>query len=634
MNLTICDIEADGFLDVITKIHCISVYYQNSDGKWCIKTTTNYDDMRRYFLKENQIIVMHYGVCYDIPAVKKVLGVEMPSSSFVIDSCAVSFALYPDRTKKNIGHSLESWGETFNIPKKPIPDWENLPIEEYIERCEQDIRINLRLWEDEWTYLSEIYSKDYDKMLKYCKYLSFKMECLRDQEQIKVRIDLDKLEKHLEFFNQKRSEKVDELRKAMPKIPRKVIRVKPKNMTKKDGSLSIQGEKWMTLIKGCNLEDDYDGEIEEILSWEEPNPQSVDQLKAWLFSYGWVPETFEQRKNTKGEVKDVAQINIKENLCPSVAKLIEVEPAIEHLAGLGIIKHRLGVLKSFEKNHQDGYVTAGASAFTNTLRLQHIAPIANLPKYTGDMDISDGYYIRGLLIAPEGYEICGSDMSSLEDRVKQLFLFPYDEQYVRDMMVEGFDPHLDLAVSGGALTKEQAEAHKKGEENHKEIRHKYKTGNYTCQFGAGAPRISKTLGIPLAEAKKVHSAYWSRNKGIKLASADSKVITVREQMWLLNPINGFYYSLRNEKDIFSVLCQGGGVFIFDMWIYNMRQQNILPALSYHDEIMSYVKKGLKGERERITAVLKDSVKLVNKQLNLVREMDVEVQFGDDYSQCH
>lgn len=634
MNLTICDIEADGFLDTITKIHCISVYYQNSEGKWCIKTTTDYGDMKRYFLKESQTIVMHYGVCYDIPAIKKILGVDLPKSSIIIDSCAVSFALYPNRTKLKIGHSLESWGETFGVPKKPIPDWENLPIEEYIERCEQDIRINLRLWEDQWTYLCEIYDKDYDKILKYCKYLTFKMECLRDQEQTKVRIDLVRLEKHLDFFNEKSTEKIEELRKVMPKIPIKAKRAKPKNLYKKDGSLSDLGIKWKKLTDGCNLPLEYDSVILEVTGYEEPNPQSVDQLKNWLLELGWIPETFEQRKNTKGEVKEVPQINIKENLCPSVAKLIEKEPAIEHLQGLGIIKHRLGVLKAFGTLHKDGYVIAGASAFTNTLRLQHVRPIANLPKYTGDMDISDGYYIRGLLIAPDGYEICGSDMSSLEDRVKQLFLFPYDEQYVRDMMIEGFDPHLDLAISAGAITKEQAEAHKRGEENHKSIRHIYKTGNYTCQFGAGAPRIAKTLDISLQEAKKVHSAYWSRNKGIKLASADSKVITVRDQMWLFNPVSGFYYSLRQEKDIFSVLCQGGGVFIFDMWLYNMRQRGVIPALQYHDEKMSYVKKGVEGERERITAVLKDSVQLVNRQLGLVRDMDVEVQFGDDYSQCH
>ncbi len=225
-------------------------------------------------------------------------------------------------------------------------------------------------------------------------------------------------------------------------------------------------------------------------------------------------------------------------------------------------------------------------------------------------------------------------MSSLEDRVKQHFIFPYDEQYVRDMMTPDFDPHLDLAVSAGALTLEQSESHKRGEASYKSERHMYKTGNYSCQFGAGAAKIAKTLELPVSEGKKIHTAYWKRNWAIKAVEKDSKVITVRGNMWLLNPISGFYYSLRNLKDIFSVLCQGGGVYIFDIWLYNMRKRGIIPALQYHDEKMSYVKKGLEGERERVTAILKDSVSIVNQQLGLRRNMDVDVQFGDDYSQTH
>ena len=33
--------------------------------------------------------------------------------------------------------------------------------------------------------------------------------------------------------------------------------------------LSIAGEKWMTLVNGCNLPDEYDGVIEEVIGYEE-----------------------------------------------------------------------------------------------------------------------------------------------------------------------------------------------------------------------------------------------------------------------------------------------------------------------------------------------------------------------------
>ncbi|MCB1712418.1 MAG: ribonuclease H-like domain-containing protein, partial [Candidatus Riesia sp.] len=155
MGLTICDIEADGFLDVVTKIHCISVYYQDENKQWQIWTTSDYNQMRKYFQKENQTIVMHYGVMYDIPVVEKILGIKIPESSEIIDTVAISFALYPERTQMNIGHSLESWGEDFGVPKVEIADdaWKDLSVEKAIERCEQDIRINLRLWLKMWDYL-------------------------------------------------------------------------------------------------------------------------------------------------------------------------------------------------------------------------------------------------------------------------------------------------------------------------------------------------------------------------------------------------------------------------------------------------------------------------------------------------
>lgn len=634
MAITICDIEADGFLDVVTKIHCISVYYQDSDGKWCIKSTTDYEEMRRYFLKENQTIVMHYGVCYDIPVVELILGIKLPKSVSIIDSCAVSFVLFPERTRKKIGHSLESFGVDFGVPKKPIDDWENLPVTEYIERCEQDIRINLRLWLDQWDYLCNIYNGDFVTIKKFLAYLTFKMECLRDQERIKVKIDLNTLEENFQYFTKLREDKIKELQQAMPKRP-VISKKKPPagGLYKKDGSLSVSGESWLEVLKLNGLPEDYQGEVNHVVSWEEPNPQSVDQVKDWLYSMSWEPQTFEARKNSKGEVKEVPQINIKERLCPSVELLIAKDPAVELLAGLGIIKHRLGILKSFQKNHKDGYVIAGASAFTNSLRYQHISPIANLPKYTGDKDIKDGFYIRGIIVAPEGYEICGADVMSLEDRVKQCLIYDYDEQYVKDMMTPDFDPHLDLAVSAGALTLEQANAHKKGEANYKTERHVYKTGNYSCQFGAGAAKIAKTLGLTVSEGKKIHAAYWKRNKAIKEVERDSKVITVRDQMWLLNPLNGFYYSLRNTKDIFSLLCQGGGVYIFDKWLYNMRIKGIVPALQYHDEKMSYNVKN-EEERQRIKKIIKDSMMSVNTELALKREMDVDVQFGETYASVH
>jgi hypothetical protein len=666
MKLAICDIEADALpIEEVTKIHCISVGYQNpQDNKWKIKSTTNYDDMRKFFLKENQIIVMHYGTRYDIRVVEKILGIKIPKSSWILDTVPVSWTMYPYRPR----HGLESWGEDFGVPKVEIAEeaWKDLDPKVAIERCEQDVRINIQLWVKVWTYMMEIYGSK-DDALAYCRYLSFKMDCLRDQEEIGLTLDLEQVFKSMDFFLPQYEEKRKALEAVMPEVPVNKTKNRPKNLYKKDGSLSSLALKWIKFLEEEGADPERFEEIESldfIDGYNPPNANSPDQIKNWLYELGWKPVTFEDRKNTKGEFNKVPQTTIGTRLCPSVERLLEQEPAIIELEGLGVIKHRLGLLKSFAsvvskpmfglkykdlsdaqimeireaaKSDQVFTFNADASSFTNTLRLQHVAPIANLPKVISKGKnkggIKDGAYIRGVIKAPEGYTVCGSDMASLEDRVKQHFIYPYDPEYVKEMMVEGFDPHLDLAVMGKALTEEQAQAHKDGVEDHGAVRHNFKTGNYSCQYGAGAPKIAATLDISVAEGRRIHSVYWERNWAVKAVERDSLVKTVDGKMWLRNPINGFYYSLRNKKDIFSVLCQGGGTYIFDIWIYNMRARGYKPCHQYHDEVLVFILED-REEKRRLKKALKDSVNITNKQLKLLREMDVDVQFGNNYAEVH
>ena len=630
MSLTLFDIEADSLNP--TKIWVLSVYYKTKEGKWTIKSTTNYDEMRAYFLKP-QTLVGHYIKLYDIPVVERLLDIKIPKESKIIDTCGLSWALYPDKP----AHGLEEWGAEFGVPKKPIDDWENLPIEEYVERCEQDIRINLRLWEKQADYLEQIYEEEQEKsaMKRYVDYVMFKMDRLRDQEVQKVLTDGKRIGMNLDFFMPQKEEKEIELSKVMPKIAKKSKKTKPKKMYKADGELSALGEKWLDLLERGNYPQDYDGEVEVITGWEEPNPSSPSQVKDWLLSLNWQPIIYKETTLKDGSSSRNPQVRDENrNLCPSVLLLKKDHPEVEILDGLTVINHRIGVLKSFRDNADErGFVIAGASGLTNTLRLKHVKPIANLPKVTKKKDIRDGQYIREVIIAPEGYELCGADMSSLEDRSKQHYIYNYDPEYVHDMMTPDFDPHLDLAVSAGALTEEQATAHKNKEADYGEERHIYKTANYSAIYGVGAAKLSKTVGCSIAKAKSVLEAYWERNWAVKRLANDQFVKTVQGKMWQRNPLNGFYYSLRADKDRFSTLNQGGATYIFDIWMYNMVKEGLLPIMQYHDEVLLLVKKQ-EGERERVTKILKDAVAKVNIQLKLLREMDVDVKFGQDYAAVH
>ena len=61
--------------------------------------------------------------------------------------------------------------------------------------------------------------------------------------------------------------------------------------------------------------------------------------------------------------------------------------------------------------------------------------------------------------------------------------------------------------------------------------------------------------------------YWQRNWSVKRVAEELTVKTVDGEMWLFNPVSELWYSLRYEKDRFSTLNQGTGVYCFDRWIW-------------------------------------------------------------------
>jgi hypothetical protein len=614
----IFDIETDGLIP--TKIHVLSVY---SDGVF--ESFTSYDEMRSYLLsRPDSILVGHNIIRYDIPAIEKILGIKIKNT--LMDTLSLSWYLYPHRTR----HGLEHWGDDLGVKKVEVKDWKGLPIKAYIERCEGDVKINSLLYEKQWKDLVELYGSE-EKAMSLVKYLQFKMKCAAEQERVGWKLDVKKAKDGLEELSSIKEEKVEQLKRAMPRVPTVKKKSRPKKPFRKDGSLSAVGEKWFALLRERSLPEDYIGVVEVVDGYEEPNPNSHDQIKDWLYSAGWKPETLKHVRNKKtGDVKKIPQVNLPNSggICPSVQKLYGKEPAFEILEGLSVVSHRITILKGFLKEvNDDGYIKAEVQGLTNTLRFKH-AVCVNLP----GVDRPYGSLIRGCLTAPEGYELCGSDMCGLEDRTKQHWMWKHDPGYVREMMSDDFDPHLDLAVVAGALTPEQAQAHKDGTEDHGRVRKIYKAVNYAAVYGAGVATLARSAGVSQKEAKDLLEAYWKRNWSVRAIPKD---ITVKKSfggsMWLLNPVSNLWYSLRYEKDIFSTLNQGTGVYCFDTWIafiFNRRPQ--LTA-QFHDEIVLTVKKGY---RKNCTLLLKWAIRETNKKLKLNRELDVDVQFGNTYSEIH
>jgi len=613
--MTVFDIETDGLLDELTKIHVLSYSYDGKD----VVSTGDYDEMREFF-KTHHYLIGHNIIRFDIPAVEKVLGIKVKAR--LVDTLAISWYLHHDRLK----HGLEWYGVDYGIPKPVIKDWNSLTYEDYANRCQEDVKINSRLWRDLWHKLNKLY-QDESEMDRLIDYLSFKLDCAREQEDLRWKLDVDKAQEAYDEIIRLKEEKVEQLADAMPKKALTRVATQPKVMHKKDGELSSHGEKWVALCAENKMP--ISAKSLTVQTGEERgNPNSNDQVKDWLYSLGWKPRTYKFIRDKKtGDERQIEQVRNDGDLCKSVKELVSMDPAVDLLDGLTVLTHRAGILKSFLDCHVDGYLQATVAGLTNTFRFKHMKPLVNLPS----VDKPYGDVIRGCLTCPDGYVLAGADMTSLEDTTKRHYMKPLDPEYVEQMSKEGFDPHLDLALHAGVISQEDIDKHNSGERSLKALRKNYKVVNYSATYGVGAPKLARETGMSKSEAKTLLDAFWSRNWAIEKVASTLQVRELFGGMWLKNPVSGFWYSLRSDKDRFSTLNQGTGVYCFDTWVAVCRKNGIKSVGQFHDEIIALVKEGDEGNVEKI---MHDAAVILNKRVKLNVPLGTDVQFGKTYADIH
>lgn len=613
--MPVFDIEANGLLEQATKIHCLSYY---EDGE--VKSLTTKKDILSWLMSQD-VLIGHNIIGYDVPLIERLAGVKIKAK--LIDTLYLSWYLYPERNL----HGLESWGETLGVSKPQVEDWSNLTIEEYVHRCSEDVKINQMLWEKQQDYLSRLYETNDVIPLPIISYLSFKADCAREQEQQKWRLDIDYCKVALEKLEQEKEPKVLALEAAMPPVVKKKLREPPAKPFKKDGTLSVEGAKWQKYLSDQGLTNDHRLPIYVVDRIEPPKATSHVQIKDWLFSLGWEPETFKYEKEDDGSERKIPQVKIPNSpdICPSVLALADDEPAIYELAGLSIIQHRIGILKGFLTNVDDnGYLRARVQGLTNTLRFKH-TEIVNLP----GIDKPYGEECRGCLIADDDTVLVGTDMVSLEDTTKKHFIYFHDPEYVEEMNDPMFDPHLDLAATAGVIKREQIAQHKRGEIDLGKIRKPYKTVNYGALYGIGPPKLARDLKSTVKFATQLLDVYWKRNWAVRKIAEELTVKIINGQKWLFNPVSKFWYSLRAEKDRFSTLNQGTGVYCFDSWVKECRKLGNNPIAQFHDETITRT-----NNPTYIQQIQQKAIEIVNDKLRLNVTLRIDSHTGRRYSEIH
>lgn len=634
------DIETTGLIEQMMKqesprLHNIG----HVDALTKELTVIEWTDRKRIqnFLDTAPTLIMHNGYTFDREALI-FLGFDVSKCTF-IDTLYISWYLQPRRPK----HGLESYGDEAGIPKPYIENWETQTQAEYNDRVTEDCKIQTWLWEQQYSQLLAIY-KTPQEVKRFVEYLMSKARQQLIQQRTRWKLNITKALEFQETVTPMVAEKEKALEASMPKIPIYVLKERPAKCHKRDGTLSATGIKWKAVCDANGLDwKDPSIVLKVLKGHKEPNAGSHQQVKDWLFSLGWVPQTFKfVRDKETNETRQIPQITTKDeddnpDICKSLHELAEENPGkgVEHLIGLGVYRNRLSIVSGWLRDvSDDGFLTARCGGLTNTLRLKHRG-LVNIPSTR----VFGGAELRSMLEAEsEEYELLGSDLASLEDRCKHHFQWVYDPEYVKKQLAPDYDAHLAIGVIGGFITEKQSQDHKDKIAKVKE-RPMFKTTNYACQYGAGIKTIQRSAKCDYLTAEKLWNAYWKLNWSINEVSKNTTVKTVDGQMWQWNPINGFWYSLRQDKDRFSTLCQGTGAYVFDVWCNNVidicnERYGCDPKLSgqFHDELILQVRKGYRELWSDLVGV--EAMERTNKQLKMNRDIACDVQFGDVYSEIH
>ena len=118
---------------------------------WCVICRDIDNDVVSLFLKPTSLqaylndvdkIIMHNGIFFDAPVLKKLWGITMKRSQ-VIDTLVLSRLYNPSLED---GHSLAAWGQRLGFPKGDFTDFDGGLTDEMIKYCEQDTLVTKQLY--------------------------------------------------------------------------------------------------------------------------------------------------------------------------------------------------------------------------------------------------------------------------------------------------------------------------------------------------------------------------------------------------------------------------------------------------------------------------------------------------------
>tara|TARA_R100001460_G_scaffold3427_1_gene10396 strand:- start:1881 stop:3656 length:1776 start_codon:yes stop_codon:yes gene_type:complete len=586
------DIETDGLLDTVSKVHCIVARNIDDDKEYVFVGNDCREGVK--FLASADTLIGHNIIAFDIPVLQKLYpDVELTTVNWV-DTLVLTRLIWPDRRDrdyklfrsgklppKQIGsHSLKAWGYRIGEYKGEFgetTDWAEFS-DDMLKYCQQDVVVNLKL------YL-KIEAMDYSQDAIDLEHSIHKI--LVQQEHDGFPFDERAAEKLFVVLNERRLEIERELMNSQPPWIEETEFI-PKVNNKTRG---------------------YEKGVPFIKTKEIPfNPNSREHIARMLIEkYNWQPTLFTETGLARVDEKVLSGLDYPE------AKLLN-----ESL----MLQKRLGQLaegaNAWLKLSKNGVIHGRVNHMgAVTSRCTHSNPnTGQIPSVSAPF----GSECRSLFHAPTNYMVMGCDVSGLELRCLAHFMAIYDDGEYGDILLNG-DIHTANQNAAGLPSRDMA-----------------KTFIYGFLYGAGDEKVGSIVGKGKKEGARLKREFLKKTPALdKLRKA------VRQ-----SALRGYLIGLdkrkmpvRSEHAALNTLLQGCGAIICKRWVVEFhkllkehgykQQKDYWQAAFVHDEVQVIVREEIGDDIGRLCI---EAIKRAGNYYDFRIPLDGEYKLGRNWAETH
>lgn len=590
----ILDIETDGLLDELTKIHCIVLRSVETNSVETYSPNQIEEGLRSAMTKD--FLVGHNIIAFDIAAIQKVYPWFEVTEENVIDTLVLSRLVYgdlgdEDRTKRQSlpnrlrgSHSLAAWGQRLGCFKGDYQGgWEHFS-QEMLDYCVQDTAVTLQLWQK----------------IRSSKKLSRKSAVLEH----KVQWLIARQERHGFLFDESKAHALCQ------KLSRKRAEIEQQLQT-------VFAPWWtdlgvVTPTRTANYKNKKRASITKDVPFSKCvlnvfNPGSRHHIANRLIARGWIPKIKTPDGRPKLDEKILADLPYPE------AKLLSEYFLIQKRLGmLSDGRHSwLSSVKDTGRIHGSvltcGTVTGRASM--RNPNLQQV-PSTNSP-YGGDC--------RALFKVPEGKSLVGVDMSGIELRLLGHFTHKFDNGSYAKEVIDGDIHTHNQRVTGLAS------------------RSVCKSFIYALVYGGGANRLAQVASIGQKEATEAKDKLLAGNPGLeKLIKAVQASVV---EKGYITGLDKRHLPVRETYRALNVVLQSAGAITAKAWLVEFDNQiakrgwrdRVQQVAWIHDEIQIEADTDL---AEDVGKIAVDAIATAGEQFKLNVPLTGEYKIGNSWAETH